>query len=261
VKRDREEAIIIETQLRVLQARITPLERIVELFAGSLSKPQLHRQGLDRGFRFENPDVHHFCLLKAVRIVSALNAGIVLARSGYTQEISVLIRTLVECATHIEFVLDSTDSLEHRTVVEKYVNAFFEDFRRDNEAKIKRAQVRQGAVHTTLGSTLDGIAEKYEDTRERVPAAVLYSNIYRVYSNYVHAKYPEVMDLYGGTPGHFHLRGMNGTPKDGENMDLLETFIETSSNTFVVMIQGLDLRKLVDGDSVLATWYRGRFNQ
>jgi hypothetical protein len=245
----------------VLQARVTPLERIVELFAESLPKPQLYHHGLDRGFRFENPGVRHFCLLKAVRIVSALNAELLLARSGYTQEIAVLIRTLVECTTHIEFVLDPTDSIEHRTEVEKYVRAFFEDSKRETEAKIKRAQVRQGTVHATLGSTLDSIAEQYDDTRDRVPAAVLYSNIYQVYSNYVHAKYPEIMDLYGGTPGQFHLRGMSGTPKDGENLALLETFIETASNTFVVMIQGLGLRTLIDSDSILSTWYRGRLNQ
>jgi hypothetical protein len=69
------------------------------------------------------------------------------------------------------------------------------------------------------------------------------------------------MDLYGGTPGQFHLRGMSGTPKDGENLALLETFIETASNTFVVMIQGLGLRTLIDSDSILSTWYRGRLNQ
>jgi hypothetical protein len=113
----------------------------------------------------------------------------------------------------------------------------------------------------SLGKTLDGIAEQYDDTEDRVPAAALYSNIYRVYSNYVHAKYPEIMDLYGGTPGRFHLHGMSGTPKDGENLGLLETFIETASNAFVLMIQVLDLRTLVNGDLILAAWYRGRFKQ
>ena len=161
----------------------------------------------------------------------------------------------------IEFVLDPNDSVEHRSEVERYVRGFFEDSGREPAAEIKRAQVRQGTVHATLGKTLDGIAEQNDDTQDRVPAAVLYSNIYRVYSNYVHAKYPEIMDLYGGTPGRFHLHGMSGTPKDDDNLAVLETFIETASNTFVLMIQGLDLRTLVDGDSILAAWYRGRFRQ
>jgi hypothetical protein len=30
------------------------------------------------------------------------------------------------------------------------------------------------------------------------------------------------MDLYGGRPGQFHLHGMNGTPKEGENLEILQ---------------------------------------
>jgi hypothetical protein len=40
-------------------------------------------------------------------------------------------------------------------------------------------------------------------------------------------KYPEVMDLYGGTPGRFHLDGMRGTPKDEENHQIVDTFVDT----------------------------------
>jgi hypothetical protein len=105
------------------------------------------------------------------------------------------------------------------------------------------------------GGMLDRIAEQYGDAVERVPAAQLYSKTYRIFSNYVHAKYPEIMDLYGGTPGRFHLSGMSGTPKDQENLATLESFITTASNTFVIMIQGLNLRGLLDADTALAVWY------
>ena len=99
-----------------------------------------------------------------------------------------------------------------------------------------------------------------DDSPERVPAAKLYSNVYRIYSNYVHAKYPEIMDLYGGRPGRFYLKGMSWTPKDAENLAAIETFIETASNTFVFMIQGVDMRALIEADSILAKWYRQRFS-
>jgi hypothetical protein len=110
-------------------------------------------------------------------------------------------------------------------------------------------------VHASIGKTLDDIAEQYDDAEPRAPAATLYSNIYRILSNYVHAKYPEIMDLYGGRPGRFHLRGMSGTPKDHENLATLDTFITTASNSFVLMIQGLNLRALIETDPVLANWY------
>ena len=179
------------------------------------------------------PTLRHFCLLKAVRIVSALNAALKLAEGGYTQEIAVLMRTVVECATHIEYVLDRNDSDAHRAAVSKYVREFFEDDQRGVGAEIRRAQVRQGYVHAAIGQTLDEIAEKNGFPTDRVPAAKLYSHIYRTSSNYVHAKYPEVMDLYGGRPGRFHLNGMSGTPKDAENIETIEAYIESASNAIV----------------------------
>src|ERR1700756_1369845 len=67
-----------------------------------LAQPRMRRINSDRGYRFDEPTTHHFCLLKAVRVVSALNASIELARRGYTQEIAVLMRVgLVRLASFI----------------------------------------------------------------------------------------------------------------------------------------------------------------
>src|SRR5438874_12325049 len=93
-----------EAQLGALKARIVPMERLVTAIAGSVPKPLFYHSGQEHfGFRYPKPGVLHFCLLKAVRTVSALNAMVALARGGYAQEIGVLVRILVECTTHIEF--------------------------------------------------------------------------------------------------------------------------------------------------------------
>jgi hypothetical protein len=197
-------------------------------------------------------------LLKGVRVVSALNAALELARSGYTQEIGVLMRTLVECTTHIEFVLSgSEENGTLRPEADKYIQAFFADYARGKASDVKRAQVRQGSVHAVLGKELDSIAnETVRGTEYRdVCAAEMYSNVYLAFSNYVHAKYPEIMDLYGGTPGHFHLRGMKGTPKDAENLQTLESFIDSASNTMRLMISYLKLHDLIISDPKLAVWF------
>jgi hypothetical protein len=249
----------IDRPLCALQLRIDPLERFVHVFAESLGEPQLLHINGDRGFRYEKPDVRHFCLLKAARIVSALNACIELARRGYTQEIGTLMRTVAEFTSHIDFVLEPNDSGAHRTEIENYVRSFFADWRRDPAVAIKRAQLPQGSVHAAIGKTLDSFAEQCGDSPDRKPAATLLSYVYRTFSNYVHARYPEVMDLYGGRPGRFHLRGMSDTPKDLENVEIVATFIETASNTFIAIIQHLDLRGLIDSEPILASWYKERF--
>ena len=91
-----------EVRLDGLKARIEPMERLVTALANSVPKPLHYHSGKEHyGFRYAKPDVLHFCLLKAVRAVSALNAMVSLARGGYAQEIGVLVRTLVECTTMV----------------------------------------------------------------------------------------------------------------------------------------------------------------
>ena len=160
-------------------------------------------------------------------------------------------RTLVECTTHIEFVLDPDDSEKHKAAVEKYVREFFEDTHREAAFGIKNIHIKQGAVHDALGKSLDALAAPEEGRRS---AKELYSNVYRIFSNYVHAKYPEIMDLYGGVPGHFHLDGMRGTPKDAENLEIIQTFIDTASNAVALTISKLKLFSLIETDPFVASW-------
>jgi hypothetical protein len=136
----------LEASLRELQSGISPLERLIEVFAATLESPRLQRNGSLLGFRYEAPDVRHFCLLKAVRVVSSLNASFELARKGYTQEIASIIRTLVDSGRQIEYVLDIDDSETFRSDVRKLVREFFEDLERDPEAEIKSVLVRDKVI-------------------------------------------------------------------------------------------------------------------
>jgi hypothetical protein len=248
----------IEESLRALEEQLEPLDRTIRLLTASLDAPRLRKSVEWHGYRYDAPRVMHFCLIKLVSAVSAFSAAIKLARDGYLQEVAVLMRTLVECTTHIEFVLEPFSSEEHRKIAETYVQEFFEDGERGAGAEVRKAQVPQGKVHEALGKTLDDIAAAMGDPKDRKSAVALYRDIYRTYSNYVHAKYPECMDLYGGRPGQFHTHGMAGTPKEPEAVEVLETFIGTLSNALIMMIQSLGLGRIVAADPVIKTWYDDR---
>lgn len=244
-------------QLQAIRSRVDPLEKLVHALAERLPAPLRYHSGRQHhGFRYGKPDVRHFCLLKAVRAVSALNAAIELARCGYVQEIAVLIRTVIECTTHIEFVLSGrVGAVSPDPAAEKYVQDYFADFARNEPTDFKRAQVKQILVHRQLGAELDSLAQE-GDRPENSKAEHLFSNVYLSFSNYVHGKYPETMDLYGGRPAHFHLRGMSGTPKDAENLATIDSFVDTVSLTFAQMVSTFRLHDLVERDPVLADWFR-----
>ncbi len=197
------------------------------------------------GFRYAKPDHRHFCLLKSIRAVSALNAAILLAQQGYCQEIGVLIRTIVECTSHIKYVVSDPakpDAID--ADVERYVTEYFSDFARNSSSDFRRPRIKQNAVHQAIGAELKRSNSK-NDAEGRfagVEPSELFSNIYLTYSNYVHARYPEVMDMYGGVPGHFHLRGMRGTPKDIESLETLDAFVTQVSQTLKLLVLKLNLK-------------------
>ena len=216
-----------EMEIERLRRRISPLSRFVHALANSLEAPKFLQT--EMGFRFEKPQLIHFCLLRCARIVSALNASIELARYGYSQEIGVLLRTMIEYDSQIDFMmarLNDGGVLAHDAA--DFVSSFFADAHRPGSNENKKARLIQKKVHDVIGERLD----KSRSNKTKSASDML-SNIYLIFSNYVHGKYPETMDLYGGGPGHFHLHGMSRTPKDLENLETINTLINSAALCFV----------------------------
>ncbi len=217
--------------LRAAAEKLQSAAATVQSLADSLNAPILYQStGDHRGFRYGKPDARHFCLLKAVRAVSGMNACIQLTLGGYSQEIAVIVRTVVECTSHIEFVLLAANSSGVLAPGQQaqYVKKFFEDFGRGEAAMDGvKPRVAQKDIHQRVGQWLDSTSRELGRELAGSPTAEMMWRVYEVNSNYVHARYPEVMDLYGGDPGHFHLNGMSGTPKDDENCAIVEAYTET----------------------------------
>jgi hypothetical protein len=238
----------LEPKLAILSKRLEPLERFLEVLAKSLPLPFFYDSSLQHfGFRYGKPDLRHFCLLKGIRAVSALYASIELVRKGYTQELYVLLRTVIEFKSHIEYVLSARR--EDGTLegdVERHIQEYFSDFRRNSPADYRRPKLRQGDVHDSVGRMYTSDVQKLGNHARfaNVIPAKLLSNIYLNFSNYVHGRYPEAMDLFGGEPPKFHLRGMSGTPKDDENFAMLEASIESISTTLRILVQKLSMRSM-----------------
>jgi len=246
-----------DSEIERLRGRAVPLERFVHGLSAQFELPKLFVSvdGAERGFRFINPDYRHFCLLRACRIVSAINASIDLARFGHVQEIGVLLRTVIEYSSQVEYVLiNRNEQAETTGKAADFVTSFFKDDRRTGGQpdERKRVKLNQKTVHDAIGANL----EEFTSTAQAKTTSDMMSHVYVIFSNYVHGRYPETMDLYGGRPGRFHLNGMKGTPKDAENLEIIDTLITTASNCLVQIAQCLQLRSLVASDPIISTWYR-----
>lgn len=126
-----------------LAEKLIPLERLLALFSASLEQPRLVPVA-DGGqaYRYETPDVRHFCLLKGVVAVNTLFAILQLMRLGYIFQVNALLRIVIECTTHIEFVLDPSTEPKHKEKVAEYLAAYFDDFDRDPSAPFEKSPIK-----------------------------------------------------------------------------------------------------------------------
>jgi hypothetical protein len=51
------------------------------------------------------------------------------------------------------------------------------------------------------------------------------------------------------------MNGKRGTPKDNENIEIIDTMITSASNCFKGMVQGLELKSIVSADPMLSEWF------
>jgi len=248
-----------EAMLDRLQIQIEPLEKYVDFLSAKLGEPKMMDAGKFRGFRYESSDISHFCLLKLARAVSGLNAAVTLARGGYVQEVMALLRTILEFTRDVEAGLVSKDRTEkHCVQMQDYVRKYLEDSRRGDTADIKKVEMPSNVVTQILSEDMDRIAVSFGETPTAGVTEGRYKAALKVLHPYIHAKYPEAIDLFGGTPGHFHLRGMLDTPKDRECFEFIRTYVETVSITVTLTILQLGHRDLIKSDTALSGWYARR---
>ncbi|MHC4624619.1 MAG: hypothetical protein ACYS4W_12040 [Planctomycetota bacterium] len=205
------------------------LKQFVGVFEEELEKPRL----VHGAFIYANPTAKHVCLLKSIKIVSGLNALSVLLEAGYVTEMGVLMRTISDCMNAIYFLLEHYP--DTTSEVEKYVSDFFGEFLDEPEIAPnlgkKRYRTKVKKIHASRARLLS------EHINFAVGRDMVYKN-YSAYSGYVHAAYPNIMEMYGGeAPYRFQMEGMKGTPRMSEWEEVFVSFIRSVILVFGYMAE------------------------
>jgi hypothetical protein len=133
--------------------------------------------------------------------------------AGFVQEQAALQRVLDEITEDISFLSSSVIFGETTSLHKAYLDAFFqEEFDPKGEvaSSIERAMVPRKKIRAYIDRVSSGAkgSSKHLDASRTVSKA---------YSGYVHAASPQIMDMYGGNPPRFHMRGMQGTERHAEH--------------------------------------------
>ena len=166
-------------------------------------------------FRFIEQTLEQALLLKLARLVTGLRAVDLLLQAGLLQEMGVTCRVLDEIGEDIAFLAAPLTNDTVTELHERYLQGFWaEEFQDDDNTLARhlkpdtpRRGKIQGYVQRVLNPT--GDPSLMSDVGQALSST---------YSGYVHASAVQVLDLYGGDPPHFHIEGMQGTPRMNEHI-------------------------------------------
>ena len=203
---------------------------------GTISPPIRATIGSSMFFRHAQQSDLLLCYLKGVKLVSTLNAALVLFRHGYVQEIGALCRMADDFFLEIMFFIkplgeDSPSKHQHRMF-----NDFFREEFENPDNPLNSAQDRDNVPRRKIYAAFGQIAK---DELNPHDAQNMISTVHKAFSGYVHGAYPHIMEMYGDNPPRFHMAGMLGTTRMLEWGDQLVTYVYRA-----IMIAELISRKL-----------------
>lgn len=164
-------------------------------------------------FRYIEKTVHQALVQKLARLVSTLYAARLLMEAGLVQEQAALQRILDEIMEDISFLAFSFINNELTPLHNSYLEDFYqEEFDPSTEvaSSSKRSMVRREKIRAYI----DRIVSGPKGSSKQLDAS---RTVSKGYSGYIHAASPHIMDMYGGNPPRFYMRGMGGTVRHAEH--------------------------------------------
>lgn len=219
--------------LSVMEAAFRRLEQGIE-------PPRLVSWRGGAVFRYKTQSIEQALIQKLARVISALHAADVLLGAGFVQEQGVIHRILDEINEDITFLAVARTNDSETTLHKRYLKAFFEDqLAEDWNSKlhIKGPDMPSRKSIRAYVKKILGKGVKDSNAPETVA---------RAYGGYVHAASQNIMDLYGGDPPQFHLRGMLGTPRIQEHSDDGWNYLYRSFSSFVIVARAFGDKQLSD---------------
>lgn len=158
-------------------------------------------------FRHVEKTIHQAVVQKLARFVSTLHAARLLMTNGFVQEQATLQRTLDEIQEDITFLSFAVIFDKRTSVHNRFLEEFFReemDMKTGKPLKSKAKTVQRKYIRTFIIQTGGPLPEP-------VDADAAFRAVRSIYSGFVHAASPYIMDIYGGKPPRFHMRGMQGS--------------------------------------------------
>lgn len=213
------------------------LDQTTQEIATSIPPPTTIHDPVYPRYRYHTLTPSHFCLLRAVRVVSALESCILLWNSGHVQEVGVIGRTIIDFLHDIVFILEEQPSGGLSPIQEKLLNEWAKEPLINPAIPFEGTTIRTEVSRQKINAGVARVINVINPHDQQKMLEILE----KTYSGYVHANYAQVMEMYGGNPPHFHTRGMQNTPRISEWRGFLTTQLHHALSVFTFMSYRLGL--------------------
>lgn len=207
---------------------LSNMENTVQKLAERVPQPQRVPYKDSFVFRHVEKTIHQALVQKLARLVSTLHASRLLMENGFVQEQAALQRMMDELKEDISFLAFAVIFNDRTPLHEKYLEAFFEE-EFDADTAIDSTQKRPMIPRKKIQAYIARLEGAQLDPSRGIE---LSRTICKTYSGYIHAASPQVMDMYGGNPPRFYMRGMYGTERHAEHRDDLWNYFYRSIIAF-----------------------------
>jgi hypothetical protein len=158
------------------------------------------------GFRWDFREKNELTLMvgKAVRMITAIRAAMILADAGFTTECGTILRTVADFANEIMAICEGCESGKQTAAQKTFVKQYFLPIAEDPDKYNKQKRENWVTRDQLLGAH-ERLAKKFKQNPDRYRKLTRY--LANNYDKYVHGAYITAMELYDGRTDAFMLRG------------------------------------------------------
>lgn len=179
-------------------------------------------QGITK-IRYEKKNIKTICLIKTARIISSLNSILILFEKGFFLEIGVIIRTIKEAISEVQFLLEIGIDVPLLPSQQKYLDNFFKEEFNDFSNPIESAKIDNRVpskkIRASVTRSLENLKKTFKEGEVPEEVESLLKNpaefqklqevLLNTFSGYLHYSYSQSMEMVVGNPLEFKLRGFN----------------------------------------------------
>jgi len=207
------------------------------------NKPVHVKMAFGMAFRFREKDIYQAIILKLAHAQSAVRAAYVLLQDGFLQEQAILHRVIDETNEDIIFLAYAVTNDTITDLHKRFLDAFWEEEIDESGNMIDSRQKRPMIPRKKIRAYLANVERVVVDQSRSIE---LSKTLSKTYSGFVHGAAPQIMDMYGGNPPHFHTKGLLGTSRMQEYADDLWNYMYRTFLSHIIVAKVLGAKKHVE---------------